>query len=146
MVLCSGSCFYANLVFGTQRPGDIVVQRLPDGDDDFRAFEQTGAPRVSLTAEDVPAEVLEIPVARVFSPDGRRRSLLEPQVLSVRRSLFEGDGEVAALSALPIVPLRLAHDCDEGYLINRGRKAFEMTRGLSLVVYQDQDSDPVRAL
>lgn len=118
-----------------------MVQRLPEGDDDFRAFEQTGPPRASFA--DVLTEVLEIPVARVFSADNRRPLLLEPHVIRIRRSLFEGDEEVAPLSALPIVPLHLAHDCDEGYLVSRGKKAFEMTRGLSLVVYQDQDSDPV---
>lgn len=71
--------------------------------------------------------------------------------LRIPRSLFgdksrEKGGIPVAISSLQVVPLSLAKDCDPEYLIQRGKKVEELTRGLGLVVYTDPHQDSVSPL
>lgn len=112
------------------RPGSLVIERCPDGDDDFRAFEQVDLPRIGGTSDPEPDEVLEIPVQRLayeFFPFERR-------TLRIPRSLFESGQSL--FSSLPVIPESLAKDCNDGYLYNRGAKCGKLGQ-LQLVIYKD---------
>jgi hypothetical protein len=113
------------------------------------------APRITWTDDEVPVEVLEI---RVFTlvehrPDESSLSMFCGQnrnhTIRIPRSLFRDpteSEESAFLAMLPAVPLKLADDCKEEYLVDRGWKAYTLTRGLGHVVYNDPDSDTVSFL
>ncbi|GAB1316126.1 hypothetical protein MFIFM68171_06336 [Madurella fahalii] len=107
------------------RPGELIIEKRPDGDDDFRAYIQAGFPRLVWMADPEPQEVLEIPVATMH--DERDSSTLR-----IQRSVFELEGGI--LADLPIIPKFFERDCDDEYLYNRGLK-FSSLRWPQLVTY-----------
>jgi hypothetical protein len=110
------------------------------------------APRITWTDDEVPVEVLEISVFTLTESrrDGSSLSLFYDQnrnhTIRIPRSIFwdpTESEESASLPMLPAIPLKLAYDCKEEYLVDRGWKAYTLTRGLGHVVYDDPDSDTV---
>lgn len=115
-----------------QRPGKNVIEKNPDGDDDFRAYEQAQQlPRLVPASGRVPEEVLEIPV-QIPVPE-------QASTLQIRRSVFEdAKRRHKCMDDLPILPANLESGCNDGYLHNRGRKFYTLTQGPQAVEYLDE--------
>ncbi len=123
--------------FREQKPGKDVIEKRPDGYDDFRAYQQDRKlSRIVSASGQVSDEVLEIPVTDPFSK--------QASTLRVPRSVFEdAKRRRKCLSDLPILPMDLEPSCNKGYLYNRGCK-FDILRHQPQVVVNRDDAGKVQ--